>query len=131
MKLILTHVNQSIILIIIKKKKKKGVAKGHDASENVHEPNLERTWDLSMKLNNIKKKKKKKLSFHFGDNNNNIPIWDFKAIIIQYCKWRNLPKPPSPQTFCLTHQPSLPMSSSLTAAKPFLTLFFIKVFLVL
>jgi uncharacterized membrane protein YvbJ len=38
-------------------KSKGGKGPSHDASENVHEPSLERTWDLSsMKLNNIKKR---------------------------------------------------------------------------
>jgi len=38
-------------------KSKGGKGPSHDASENVHEPSLERTWDLSsMELNNIKKR---------------------------------------------------------------------------
>jgi uncharacterized membrane protein YvbJ len=38
-------------------KSKGGKGPSYYASENVHEPSLERTWDLSsMKLNNIKKR---------------------------------------------------------------------------
>ena len=47
------------------------------------------TWRSRRLMNRVSEEPGSyQVSFHF-DNNNNNPVWDFKTVIIQRCKWSN------------------------------------------